>query len=155
LGAGDRFTKSPASHFKQMKPIRSIILTVLVGLTLSACETTTNQPQSDVAGIASIGPTPAQSQEAVESFIHTRFRDPYSVQELSIAPAFFNSKATVHKDWVIAFTCNAKNGLGGYTGIQRYYVLWKNGSIDWEAIDDPGRAFWRGMMEGAGGSVTM
>jgi hypothetical protein len=139
------------------KQILLISAAALAGCTATNKETSVGASvgTSGVPGIASIGPNPEQSRAAVDTFIHSRFHDPYSVQDLKIANPVFNHNATIHKDWVIVFSCNAKNSFGAYIGVQRYYVLWKDGQIDWQAIDDPGRAFLRGMLEGAGGYVTM
>jgi hypothetical protein len=79
------------------------------------------------------GPTTEQARAAVMQFIHQYFKDPNSVQDLRIATPFFNTRATTHKDWVIVFECNAKNGFGGYTGIHRHAIMWKDGAIDMAA----------------------
>src|SRR5262245_46143664 len=63
------------------------------------------------------GPNFQQTIATVKLFIRRTFKDPNSVQDLTIAAPFFNTRATTHKDWVILFECNAKNGFGGYTGI--------------------------------------
>jgi hypothetical protein len=85
---------------------------------------------------------------AVDTYIHKIFKDPGSIQDLQISCVAYISSATIHKDWIILFTCDAKNSFGGYVGNKEYMVLWNNG-IDWDGMNDPARAFARGLWEGA------
>jgi hypothetical protein len=74
-------------------------------------------------------------KEAVNQYIPASFKDPASVQDLSIGTPFFGISWTNSlsyrniKDWIIPFSCNAKNSYGGYTGIQQHAVCWSDGSI--------------------------
>jgi hypothetical protein len=96
------------------------------------------------------GPSFQQTLAAVKYFIQRTFKDPYSVQDLRIGVPFWNTKGTTLKDWVILFECNAKNGFGGYTGIQTHALMWKNGWIDQGATVDyyQWQAFLEGMRQG-------
>ena len=94
------------------------------------------------------GPGFEQTKEAVGTFIKRCLKDPDSAKDISCAMPYFNTRATVHKDWIIKFACNAKNSFGAYVGTKVYVVLWRGGGIDWDGINDPARAFLRGMYEG-------
>jgi hypothetical protein len=48
--------------------------------------------------------------------------------------------------WWINFSCNSKNLVGGYIGIQRNRVAVANNQIDWPTQKTD--AFWRGFQKG-------
>lgn len=93
-----------------------------------------------------VGPTMEQEKAAVDQFNHRLAKDPYSIMDLEIDPAFWNTKAISRKDWVIKFRCNSKNSFGAYTGIKEHVVMWKNGAIDWEATQN--RLVWESFAAG-------
>jgi hypothetical protein len=93
------------------------------------------------------GPTNAQALAAVNYYISRTFKDPHSVQDLRLVNVFFNTRATTHKDWVILFECNAKNGFGAYTGIHTHAIMWKDGAIDVAATQN--FEFWQDFREEA------
>jgi len=93
------------------------------------------------------GPTNAQALEAVNYYISRVFKDPHSVQDLRLLNVFFNTRATTHKDWVIVFECNAKNGFGGYTGLHTHAIMWKDGAIDIAATQN--FQWWQDFREAA------
>lgn len=95
-----------------------------------------------------VPPTMAQAAAAVNEFIHKAFKDPYSVQDLTIYPAYWNKKATIHKDWVIPFSCDAKNSFGAYIGLRRHYAMWRDGKLDVKACND--RIYWEKFAESEG-----
>ena len=92
------------------------------------------------------GPSADQTMAAIKLFIQTKFFDPYSVREIGIALPFSNTKATTHKDWIIQFSANAKNRMGGYVGRQTWTIMWKNGALDWPAMQN--YYTWQGFIEG-------
>jgi hypothetical protein len=91
-----------------------------------------------------------QVDQAIGQYIHAVFKDPSSIQDLRVLSVVYNNRAAIHKDWVIAFSCNAKNSFGGYVGNKNYFVLWNGTGIDWDGMNDPARAMLRGMYEGVG-----
>jgi hypothetical protein len=96
-----------------------------------------------VASTIPIGPAPSQEQSValVNQYIHTSFVDPYSVQDLTVeAPVQHGN------DWIIYFSCNAKNRMGGYTGHERNVVMARNGAIDWPAQHSTD--FWNQVAQG-------
>jgi hypothetical protein len=78
--------------------------------------------------VASVGPAPSQAMTValVNEYMRKAFPDPYSVMDLSIEPPVLKNNR-----WVIYFTSNSKNMMGGYTGIQRCKILLKDNQIDW------------------------
>jgi hypothetical protein len=78
-----------------------------------------------------IGPPPTHDQSValVQEYVHKAFVDPHSIQDLTIEPPVQQGGR-----WVIYFSSNSKNRMGGYTGIQRSKLLLdKNNQIDWNA----------------------
>jgi hypothetical protein len=76
---------------------------------------------------AAIGPPPTREQCAalVQQYIHKAFVDPYTVMDLSIE----TPRGSI---WVIYFSSNSKNMMGGYTGIKRCkIILDHNNQINW------------------------
>lgn len=102
-----------------MKPLTLFLALILVGCT--------EMPTAPVTAVGP-APTPEQSLALVTQYIHTSFADPYSVQDLVIEPAVLRKG-----DWIIFFSCNAKNGFGAYTGSQRKWVHVRNNQINWPA----------------------
>jgi len=74
------------------------------------------------------GQPPADHKAAVANYIKTTFFDPYSLRDVAIsAPVpgimFYQS------GYVVCFQANAKNRMGGYTGVKRTAVLLRNDTV--------------------------
>jgi hypothetical protein len=78
-------------------------------------------------------PYPSGSKSAlVDQYIHAAFKD-YSVRDLTIArampaldwwrPGVFVNKEPWMNAVLIKFSCNAKNGFGGYVGLQKRAIV--------------------------------
>jgi hypothetical protein len=79
-------------------------------------------------------------QAAVKTYIRQVFKDPDSVKDLSkpmlaqYGVSWSNSlSGRPIRAWIIAFTCNARNSYGGYTGTQAHMICWNSSGIDWNA----------------------
>jgi hypothetical protein len=87
-------------------------------------------PSQESLKSADYGTFPENYEELVAAFIDETFRDPASVADLEIQePVKYWSKrfAGTTFGYAIYFTCNAKNGYGGYTGKRLYKILTRNG----------------------------
>jgi hypothetical protein len=72
-----------------------------------------------VSSAAEIGPYPKDYKERINAFVKQNFYDPYSIRDFAISQPFqaydaYNRQTT----WNVCFRANAKNRMGGYTGIQ-------------------------------------
>jgi len=70
----------------------------------------------------SAGPPPADHKATVEAYIKSSFFDPYSIRDAAISDPlpgimFYQS------GYIVCFQANAKNRMGGYTGLHRTAVL--------------------------------
>ncbi len=111
---------------------------------LSGCiEGVTQHEQVQVSESIPMNETIAD--EVVHEYIHDSFKDPYSVQDLTIGRPYLQKsyKGLVNGGgfdyvWNIPFSCNAKNSYGGYTGIKRSVALYNGGKmISGYQIDEP------------------
>lgn len=105
---------------------RSIVGLILTsGLLLAGCATTTPQASE---------PAPANYREIVARHIRDSFVDPYSVRDASIAPPksgqLSRSDAiVVEQGYIVCFRANAKNRVGGYTGMKTTAFLVRGGAV--------------------------
>jgi hypothetical protein len=118
-----------------MTTLQRSISPILCSLFLSGCAAMIAPSPSERA-TADYGEYPQNYEEIVQSWIHTTYFDPYSVQDLSITKPekwfiqqppllgggrFFGYRVRV--------SANGKNRFGGYTGLQTTNLLIRNGKI--------------------------
>ena len=104
-------------------------------LALSGCiEGVSPHEQAQISESVPMDATIADA--AVREYIHTAFKDPYSVQDLTIGTPYLQKsyRGLVNGGgfdyvWNIPFSCNAKNSYGGYTGIKRSVALYNGGRV--------------------------
>jgi hypothetical protein len=96
------------------------------------------------------GPSYEQTRDAVIEYILRIWKDPDSAKDIALWLPVYNTRATIHKDWLIIFAANGKNSFGAYVGIQVYVICWANGSIDYngQANLEYWKAFVKGLQEG-------
>lgn len=103
-----------------MVPIKEIV-TILVGTSIVAgCVVKPDE--------TAIGPYPENYKQIISEHIEKSFFDPYSMKSVALSgpvqgQIFFN------QGWVVCLQANAKNRLGGYTGLQRSAYLINNYKI--------------------------
>lgn len=101
---------------------------VVVAITLTGCATPPTAPQ--LVG-ADYGDEPTQYQEIIKIYMAHQLKDPESVRyEFSAAPvkAWYGPVAKEF-GWAACAHINAKNSLGGYTGLRKSYFLIRNGVV--------------------------
>ena len=81
------------------------------------------------SGEDSVGPYPDNWKSIAVAYIKTSYFDPYSVRDSEAAPPFRNRKA-FYDTWTLCIRNNAKNRLGGYTGLRTTAIGIKKGQID-------------------------
>ena len=71
----------------------------------------------------SLGPFPDDYKTTVREHVLRSFFDPYSIRDASISEPVWSRKGEPN-GWLVCLEANAKNRMGGYTGLSRtaYYV---------------------------------
>lgn len=85
---------------------------------------------------ADYGQYPENYREIVDGWVHRTFFDPYSVRDLSMTKPekyFIQQPPLLGGGRLFGYrvrvSANAKNRLGGYTGLQTTNVLIRNGKV--------------------------
>lgn len=104
----------------------------IVGLiAIAGCSPTTMSPGPK----AEAGPPPNNYRAASVAAAKETFFDPYSVRDASIsqplyASAVFDGVSMVaRRGWIVCVKANAKNRMGGYTGIQETVMLFEGEAV--------------------------
>lgn len=75
-----------------------------------------------------VGPPPASYKEQIASYVTLNFIDPYSIRDARITQP--KTHATMNGGlWNVCMMTNAKNRLGGYTGMKATVFIFKDGFI--------------------------
>jgi len=112
-----------------MPILNKLLLIVAAGLVLVGCEATPIAETSENVAVAGSKP---EANYFVAQYIHTAFKDPYSVQELVVQQPVLYHTMNRAATWRIVFSCNAKNSFGAYIGRKSYVLFVRNGAIDWQ-----------------------
>jgi hypothetical protein len=112
-------------------------LSILVTLCLLAgCATNAQTSET-------IGPKPANYQDAVRAHAKAAFFDPYSIRDAAISQpipvsAVFDGITPIpHSGWMVCLHANGKNRFGAYTGLRLTGFLFQDGVIS-TTLDDAG-----------------
>jgi len=92
---------------------------ILVCALLGAC--VTPNPQA-------IGPYPTDSEQIVREHVRQAFFDPYSIRDARITPPH-EGQIFFQQGWIVCLEANAKNRMGGYTGLKRTAFLINNNRV--------------------------
>ena len=113
--------------------MKSVI--VLTAAVLAACAAP--QPPRQLAA------PPADYESVVNAYLHTVLFDPYSIQELKITapeqvrtPLHLDDGTSAAGGWMSCVSYNAKNRMGGYTGLKHHIIAYDGPSVVWS--DDEG-----------------
>lgn len=95
---------------------------LVVFLCLAAC--TPNQGPSDP------GPKPVGYKEKILDAVRLTYFDPYSIRDASITQPFIVPDYNIFRGhWGVCFRANAKNRMGGYTGLKEHLVVFQDHKI--------------------------
>jgi hypothetical protein len=83
-----------------------------------------------------IGPFPNNYKQAVEAYVKESFFDPYSMRDVALS-APQTGHLYFQQGWVVCLQANAKNRMGGYTGMKRTALLINNGKVQQSMPDAP------------------
>lgn len=89
---------------------------------LAGCAT---PPTQQEISSADYGPEPSNYQAVIKDYMASALKDPesarYEFYRKTTEKGFSGNPRTY--GWVTCFNVNAKNSYGGYTGMQKYFVL--------------------------------
>lgn len=109
-----------------MKP-----MLLLVGLLLAGCATPVSK---DLLARADYGAPPATAEHDIRMMFESYLKDPYTaVYRFGQPYKGYITKPPIRGGgveafgWIVEVDVNAKNGLGGYTGYQRYRFFYRDG----------------------------
>ena len=94
---------------------------MLLSASLLAACVTTSDPKA-------VGPYPGDHRKTVKAHVEQAFFDPYSLRNVAISNPRIGH-LFFQQGWIICFQANAKNRMGGYTGLQRTAYLIHNDRV--------------------------
>jgi hypothetical protein len=83
-----------------------------------------------------IGPFPLESEKLVRDQVRQSFFDPYSIRDARISVPE-QGHLFFQQGWIVCLEANAKNRMGGYTGLKRTAFLIHNNQIVNTVSDAP------------------
>lgn len=107
--------------------IRNCTMAAVMAVVLAGCQTAAQTKEPGISDGA--------LRDLVLSSKVELFKDPNSIRDASIGHAYVCKDG----DSCICISANARNGFGGYTGIQKHVAVWNNGQLrymrDWDFGD--------------------
>jgi hypothetical protein len=135
--------KTSSAALSLMK-FSTLVAILSATLTLSGCLDGSATLGEQMQVSESIPMNETIADQVVHQYIHDSFKDPYSVQDLTIGRPYLQKsyKGLVNGGgfnyvWNIPFSCNGKNSYGGYTGIKRSVALYNGSTISGYPLDEP------------------
>lgn len=113
-----------------------LIALLIAALLCASCATMTTSMKNAAQREDLWGPPPENLDAIVQDAAARWFKDPESVQQVRAfkprkesvyLPRFYGTPPQAWFGWVIPFEANAKNSLGGYTGVTPHKVYWRDG----------------------------
>lgn len=107
-----------------------VVLVAAAAALVGACNQTTGQSAATASE-----PAPANYRDQVTARVKRSFVDPYSIRDAAISRPFVQSAAfdgvtpIPHSGWMVCIKANAKNRMGGYTGLTETGYMFKAGMI--------------------------
>ena len=100
---------------------------LVCGLLLGGCLDPQTVPSGQINA-----PPPVGYREAVAEYVRTSFVDPYSVRDAAISRPFPIRHGLLGQDtvWYVCLRSNAKNRLGGYTGLDETPIAFRGNAVD-------------------------
>ena len=97
--------------------VKSIILAFLILTVTTGCAQRMN-----------FGPFPSDHKDIVRDYIKKQYFDPYSLRDVKISNVT-SGHLGYTQGWVLCLECNAKNRMGGYSGLRRDLLLINDGQV--------------------------
>jgi len=105
-----------------------LIAVLIISLLICGCAMTPTMLQEEQADY---GNYPNNYEDIAKRWIKEGFYDPYSVRDLkiSIPVKSWVQMGKTEYGYLIYVTCNAKNRMGGYVGMETFLLLVHNGAV--------------------------
>ncbi len=108
---------------------RALAAALAVGTLLAGCASPTiNADQA--------GPFPANYKAIMAAYIRQTYFDPYSMRDVAISAPVLG-RIEYDSGWLLCLQANAKNRMGGYTGLKKTAYLVKYNSVAADLEDAP------------------
>ena len=75
-----------------------------------------------------IGPYPYDYKETIKAHVLRSYFDPYTIRNVSVSEPR-QGHLLFQQGWIVCLEANAKNRMGGYTGLQRTAYLINRGKV--------------------------
>jgi hypothetical protein len=75
------------------------------------------------------GPRPRDYKASLTAYIEQTFYDPYSLRSVGVTQLVPGRFGVLGSGWIVCLQANAKNRMGGYTGLQRTSYLFQRDNI--------------------------
>jgi hypothetical protein len=104
-----------------------VLLVPVCALLLGGCL----DPQTVPSGQINAAP-PVNYRQAIAEYTRTAFVDPYSIRDAAISQPFPIRHGLLGQDtvWYICIRANARNRLGGYTGMNETPIAFIGNQVD-------------------------
>jgi len=106
-----------------------VVICSVAGIGMSGCMTV--KPDSEA-----IGPYPSNYKEIVKEYVEKSYFDPYSMKSVAITHPV-EGHLYFQQGWIVCLQANAKNKIGGYTGLKRNALLINNYSVTQSMTNAP------------------
>lgn len=106
---------------------------ILLSLFLAGCNATAGTPPPN----AEPAPSPEMIKQAVRAHVRSSFFDPYSVRDAQLSAATWQGALQLGsgEGWTVCLRANAKNRMGGYTGLRDTAMTIRGGKVV-SSLDD-------------------
>jgi hypothetical protein len=75
------------------------------------------------------GPRPHDYKASLKAYVAQSFYDPYSLRSIGVTELVPGRFGVLGSGWIVCLQANAKNRMGGYTGLQRTSYLFQGDNI--------------------------
>ena len=99
---------------------RIILFLASIAILLQGCAVTPDLRQ--------IGPYPANYKSIIKDYAEKAFFDPYTMRSVSLSSPV-EGHLFFQQGWITCLRANAKNRMGGYTGLKSTAILINNGRV--------------------------
>lgn len=105
---------------------KTLMLAIVASFSLAGCM----EPQ-EITPPPEASEPPRNYEAAVAQFVRTTYFDPYSMRDVQISQPFYQSFPMVGgATWWVCVRANAKNRMGGYTGLRDRPIAFDGDRID-------------------------
>jgi hypothetical protein len=117
-------------------------LLALVSLLLVSCA---RAPTPEQIASADYGPEPQDPQSIAEEWVKGQLVDPYSAHFTHgpLVKGYTHIFSNIAYGWIECGWVNAKNSMGGYTGMEPYFVTIHNSVVVQGYVDNPTEVYVR------------